>query len=334
MGFILSLCLMFSTLSILVEAKENDVITLLTKPTIKSVTRKLLVDQKPIFDKSGRSDLLFDQAATGYYGFYPCMEGSGRICDNFNVLYDANVDSAVWWGGYWNGTPTPPYYFWIEIYPDSIGFNQPQQNPIYTETISYYNETNLGGYYLYEAVIPPFIAVTGETYWIQFMATLIFPPQWGNNGSWPGNTPGWGDGQECFFKSVGYPLWTPATTVWGDPVETSFQIYGTSVGVAEEPGKTKTFIFGLSQNVPNPVREGKTTIPYSTTREVSVTLKIYDSTGRLVKTLIERQNESAGLKTVYWDCKDKNHHPVPAGVYFYKLATEDRTVTKKLVVVK
>ncbi len=174
--------------------------------------------------------LLFDQSATGYYAFYACQWDSvypfwARIADNFTVPYPATVDSLVWWGGYWNGTPTPPLDFWIEIYEDSSGM--PKQNPVYQERVSF-TETNLGQYYKYEASIPPFNAQPGVTYWITFMPTLVYPPQWGNNGSWPGNTPGWGDGQESYFKSdyFGYPTWTNATTVFGNPIETSFQIYG------------------------------------------------------------------------------------------------------------
>ncbi|TES91815.1 MAG: T9SS type A sorting domain-containing protein [Candidatus Cloacimonadota bacterium] len=231
-----------------------------------------------------------------------------------------------------------PEDFWIEIYPDSLGFNQPQQNPIYTQRVNYI-DTCMGTptyYFRYEAVIPEFLATAGETYWIQFMATLVYPPNFGNNGSWPSNTPGWGDGQESFLKSdyFGYPQWTPATTVFGVPVETSFQIYGTSVSVAEEPEKTTGIVFGLLQNVPNPMRGIGTSISYTTTRRGFVNLKVYNSAGKLVRTLIDNLNEDSGHKTVYWNGKDNNNHPVASGVYFYKLTTENRTATKKMVVVR
>ena len=108
-------------------------------------------------------------------------------------------------------------------------------------------------------------------------------------------------------------------------------MYGS--GVAEKPGKKIPIIFGLSNIAPNPVRDGAT-VSYTTTRKGLVTLKIYNSAGRLVKTLIDRKITSAGGKTVYWDGRDNNNRPVTAGVYFFRLQAEDRTATKKIVVVR
>ncbi|MCK4395115.1 T9SS type A sorting domain-containing protein, partial [candidate division WOR-3 bacterium] len=72
---------------------------------------------------------------------------------------------------------------------------------------------------------------------------------------------------------------------------------------------------------------------YTTTRKGPVSLKVYDIAGRLVRTLIDR-NESAEHKTVYWDGKDDNHRSVAAGVFFYRLVAEEKTATKKMVLVR
>ena len=103
-------------------------------------------------------------------------------------------------------------------------------------------------------------------------------------------------------------------------------------GIAEEPDETATLVFGLSKIAPNPVKDGAT-VSYTTTRKGPVSLKVYDCAGRLVRTLIDR-NEIAGHKTVYWDGKDANHRSVAAGVYFYRLVAEEKTSTKKMVVVR
>ncbi len=105
-------------------------------------------------------------------------------------------------------------------------------------------------------------------------------------------------------------------------------------GVSEKPAKSTPLIFELSQNIPNPVKGGKTAISYITTRKGSVRLRIYDISGRLVKTLIESSNENAGRKTVYWDCSDDNHHSVSIGIYYYKLTVNERTLTKKMIIMK
>ena len=332
---ILILALCFSVLTVSFLFGTNDL-----SPTLTGPNKPLLSNQKQSLVGTDRSDLLFDQQPTGYNTLDACQNDPigvfyPRIADNFTVEYDASVDSLVWWGGFWNFDPDTHYItnFNIEIYPDSAGFNQPMQAPIYTQTVAFTETFISVDYYMYTAVIPPFAASTGETYWIVFQPFLTLYPQWGNNCDEP---PAWGDGQQQYFKSAsfGFPLWTPAITVFGRYDETSFQIYGTTVGVTGNPGETSTLDFGLLQNTPNPFRNGKTAISYTTSRNGSVRLSIYDNAGRLIKTLIDRTNESAGHKTIYWDGMDNNNRSVAAGVYFYKLTAEDRTATKRMVFVR
>jgi hypothetical protein len=104
-----------------------------------------------------------------------------------------------------------------------------------------------------------------------------------------------------------------------------------TVGVEEEPVK-EALLFGLSKPTPNPVANGAT-IAYTTTQRGPVSLKIYDASGRLVKTLVNR-TEHAGRKTVRWNGKDNYDRAVSAGVYFYRLTAENKTVSEKMVVVR
>ncbi len=227
--FTLSILLVFASVALAnkdTDAKDQTNIPTLGSPSMPNMVRLPILGD--------RSQLLFDQAPTGTYYFYACQWDSvypfeAEIADNFTVPFAANVDSLVWWGGYWNGSPVLPLDFWIKIYEDSTGASgpQPKQTPIYVERVPF-TETNLGEYYQYTAEIPPFSAQPGPRYWIEFEPTLVFPPQWGNMCSWPGNSPGWGDGQQMYFKSAffGFPQWATATSIWGNPLESSFQIYG------------------------------------------------------------------------------------------------------------
>ncbi len=105
-------------------------------------------------------------------------------------------------------------------------------------------------------------------------------------------------------------------------------------GVSEKPPEPTPLIFKLFQNIPNPVKDGKTAISYITTSKDSVTLRICDILGRLVKTLTESSYKNAGRRTVYWDCRDNNHHPVSIGIYYYKLSVDERSLTKKMIIMK
>ncbi len=91
-------------------------------------------------------------------------------------------------------------------------------------------------------------------------------------------------------------------------------------------------LFVLSQNHPNPCREA-TTIKYQLPKSIHTTLRIYNVTGQLVKTLVNEEKES-GNYTVTWDGKNNKGRTVTNGIYFYKLTAEDFTSAKKLFLMK
>jgi hypothetical protein len=283
-------------------------------------------------------DLLFDQSATGLFAFCSSQWDSvfpfySKVADNFSLTTDAEIDSVVWWGGYWSMQQNSLVDFRVEFFPESTGLNQPKQDPVYSERLGFV-EIDLGGYYRYEASIPPFSAIGGEQYWITFMATIVFPPHWGNNCSWPANTPGWGDGQECYFKSdmFGYPEWTDATTALGEPYESSFQLFKSQAGCNEDERKSQGGI-ALFQNVPNPFIGEQTSILYAITHRAHTRLSIFDSSGKMIAVLIDRI-EDKGVKRAFWNGKDGDNRCVGSGIYFYRLDAGDVSITRKMVVVR
>ena len=90
--------------------------------------------------------------------------------------------------------------------------------------------------------------------------------------------------------------------------------------------------FTLRQNYPNPFKSA-TTINYQLPTEAKVNLKIYNSLGQLVKTLVNKK-QPTGNYAVRWDGKDKIGRKVTNGVYFYCLNTDNFTATKKLVILR
>jgi hypothetical protein len=87
------------------------------------------------------------------------------------------------------------------------------------------------------------------------------------------------------------------------------------------------YTFALSQNNPNPFSR-TTSIQFTLPISGCTTLDIYDVTGRVVATLVDGEVQ-AGVHSVVWDRKD-----AASGVYFYKLESGDRSLTKKMTVVK
>ena len=92
--------------------------------------------------------------------------------------------------------------------------------------------------------------------------------------------------------------------------------------------------FSLSRNFPNPFNPS-TTISYSVPEGEAplVSLKIYDLSGRVVRTLVNGIRE-AGAYSVVWDGTDSFGRSVSSGVYFYRLKAGSFMQTRKMVLLK
>jgi len=90
--------------------------------------------------------------------------------------------------------------------------------------------------------------------------------------------------------------------------------------------------YALSQNYPNPFNPG-TTIRYSLPQEGLTQLRVYNTLGQMVKTLVDG-DQPAGEHAVYWDGTDDNGRRLSSGIYFYKLQAGDFSAAKKLVFVR
>jgi hypothetical protein len=91
--------------------------------------------------------------------------------------------------------------------------------------------------------------------------------------------------------------------------------------------------FALYQNVPNPFN-ATTTIYFEVPGSGGhVTLRIYDVTGRHVRTLVDG-DATPGRKSATWDGRDTRGNEVSSGIYFYRLVAGSTTFTRKMVVLK
>lgn len=85
--------------------------------------------------------------------------------------------------------------------------------------------------------------------------------------------------------------------------------------------------YSLSQNYPNPFNP-TTTIKYSILKASKVQLKIYNTLGLEVATLVN-ENKQSGDYEVEWDASS-----FPSGVYFYRFISGDFSTAKKMVLIK
>jgi hypothetical protein len=88
----------------------------------------------------------------------------------------------------------------------------------------------------------------------------------------------------------------------------------------------------LLPNSPNPF-SNETVIGYQTSGAQRVSLKIYNISGQLVRTLLDGQ-QFPGLYHQNWDGRDIQGHSVPNGIYICRLNSGSKTYTRKMTLVR
>ena len=100
---------------------------------------------------------------------------------------------------------------------------------------------------------------------------------------------------------------------------------------AEDSIQLPPITFNL-KNYPNPFNP-ETTISFELSKPGKVVLNIYNLKGELVKKLINKQM-SNGKHSIVWDGKDNNGKICSSGVYCYKIESNGRVETKKMLLMK
>ena len=126
--------------------------------------------------------------------------------------------------------------------------------------------------------------------------------------------------RSLFYGSGVTIHWSPYLT--SDPHESRD-------GSDQEPGRFRYF---LAQNCPNPFNP-VTTVRYGLAEGGRVTLRIYDVTGRVVRTLVD-QRQPAGRHAVLWDGRNDAGQRVGSGVYFCRVRSGPFDEKRKLVLLK
>jgi hypothetical protein len=104
------------------------------------------------------------------------------------------------------------------------------------------------------------------------------------------------------------------------------------VQIASSDSKPLAYVYAMTQNAPNPFN-GQTRISYQLAKPGNVSLKIYNTLGQLVNTLVEG-HQQPGIYSASWNGKDNSGRTAANGVYIYRLESGDFKATKKMVVIK
>jgi hypothetical protein len=91
--------------------------------------------------------------------------------------------------------------------------------------------------------------------------------------------------------------------------------------------------FSLQQNVPNPFNPTTRISFVVPDGGANVSLRIYNSAGRLVRTLVNGY-EPSGTRQAIWHGKNDQGQSVSSGMYFYQLVVPSFSETKKMILLR
>ena len=106
-----------------------------------------------------------------------------------------------------------------------------------------------------------------------------------------------------------------------------------SVGIDEDKGPSGPYSYLLRQNYPNPFNS-ITSISYRLQSRSVVNLKIYDITGRTIKSLVKDQIQEQGDQRIVWDGTDSNQDLVTTAIYFFELDVNGGKQVKSMILLR
>jgi hypothetical protein len=136
---------------------------------------------------------------------------------------------------------------------------------------------------------------------------------------------------ECMTQANRYIYIDDAYDASGNPQIVELDYFNSCEATGVEDG-TPAVPLALRQNYPNPFNP-MTMISFVAPSQGHASLRVYDVTGALVRTLLD-DVVAAGEVNVQWDGKDGNGKRMTSGVYFYELRFGRERISKKMVLLR
>ena len=254
----------------------------------------------------------------------------------------------------WFGGSVSPMYsdLWI-VYPTDSKVNGMRGNYPYGK-VGTATWTSLNGTMLGSCVSPgysgtcfePIDGYKGDLARSQFYVASRY---FNEDGSWPGGAStsksqllawaadqylAWGVGDPVSWKerarNAAIYEYQHNRNPFVDHPEFAAMIYDSNNVVVGVAGNRPARLLQLRQNAPNPFA-GRTTIGFDLARGEHVTLRVFDVTGRVVRTLANGAEMQPGSHRVEWDGRDDRGAKLGAGLYFCRLETGVAHDTKRMV---
>lgn len=117
-----------------------------------------------------------------------------------------------------------------------------------------------------------------------------------------------------------------------DPGQPIIVILEAAMSTAIEDDETPSD-FALKQNYPNPFNPS-TTIEYVLPASATVSVRVYNLMGQVVRTLVQEEAQTLGRHSVTWDGRSDAGTPVASGTYLYSLEFNGTIQTRPMTLIK
>ena len=132
------------------------------------------------------------------------------------------------------------------------------------------------------------------------------------------------------FSDLNIQLWEPGNNYYDSLVTVGALQQITSLSVNEKI--SSPVLFNLSQNFPNPFNS-LTSIKYEIFKSGLIKIVIINSKGEEVRSIINKYHH-AGEYLIQWDGRNDQGINMASGIYFYKIISDERIKTQKMIFLK
>ncbi|OVE79684.1 hypothetical protein BVY01_01780 [bacterium I07] len=186
-------------------------------------------------------------------------------------------------------------------------------------------DLGIGDYELWDSSYPPEELLHPEMDW----EGADFPVEPSEGGSAPEHVNQLRD--PCFFEDIDGSLYLFYAAGGEDAIGIA-ALEETGLSAADPVQHLTPYSFELMQNYPNPFNS-ETIIRFSIPEAAEFTMKIYDHTGREVRSL-ETGYAEAGMHESVWDGRSNRGDPVTSGIYTCRLQTGLHAKAIKMMLVR
>lgn len=125
-------------------------------------------------------------------------------------------------------------------------------------------------------------------------------------------------------------------SIWTEGEGPDYQILFSEIeglSIEDEEGYYPNTENRLDQNYPNPFTALTTIEYYLPAMSENLSLRIYDTSGRLVRTLVDEPLE-AGYHSAAWNGKDESNRDAASGLYFYRIESTGYSESRQCIILR